>query len=343
MTPTPITGEKVWVGGENHTNGTVTTDENNVITNSSDALGLTLQRKLESSDDDPTTITTDDAGRTLKVVWARIEKETSEGTNYINYAYSTDGQTIDEPVENIVAVSDIGTVDICDGEDIVSACYLPYQKETITTTSLVKYESGNGYYTIMAIDSKGNYVNPILNKVDEEGHVYIYSIKETSVPSGYEPKEEGLKVTNTNNVTDSLKVTKTWDDDSEGTYNAEGLRPENSTVTMHLYKVVTEGQTKKLVQVDNVEKLVISKTGTASQDGGNGQWNNLPVYDEKGNKIKYVVLEESLYGYKTTYNAGNGYTDETTKISTTTTYQGIIGSQAKEEYATDDTLEKIVH
>ncbi|MBR6459302.1 MAG: Cna B-type domain-containing protein [Actinomycetaceae bacterium] len=71
VVPTPISGTKTWVGGE--------ADEHVNANNGTDALGITLQRKT-SADADWTTLTADDAGRTLLTLW---ENETGDSPYYI--------------------------------------------------------------------------------------------------------------------------------------------------------------------------------------------------------------------------------------------------------------------
>lgn len=146
-------------------------------------------------------------------------------------------------------------------------------------------------------------VNPVLDLADENGGAYEYRVRET-VPNGYDVKYETTEnthsalrdnaITNTSNITDSLSVTKTWDDEQD----AAGMRPEDGKVIVHLYRIVTTGEGQSAVstleQVD-VEPKEIDKTNTTAT------WEDLPVYGEDGEKIKYVVLEESVAGYTTTY------------------------------------------
>lgn len=159
-------------------------------------------------------------------------------------------------------------------------------------------DSGDATFEIMAInpdqpDSTADdyLVPPVLDMMDDDGYKYEYRIIEGSVPDDYAVTYATTGVTNndiTNTSTkkDSLKVTKTWNDED----NAEGLRPDK--VVMHLYKQVSGSNIQ--VEVDSKEILKgAERTGIT--------WGDLPVYDKDGNKITYVVIEENEFGYTTTY------------------------------------------
>lgn len=121
-----------------------------------------------------------------------------------------------------------------------------------------------------------------------------------------------LTYDNTYNKTDSIKVTKTWDDKS----NAEGLRPDPQKVIVHLYKKVSDGEQIKTVQVEVEKKEITKQEGDTYDVWSKGiTWDNLPVFGEDGKRIKYVVVEETLYGYKTTYSLDGGdYKDDVDNI-----------------------------
>lgn len=161
--------------------------------------------------------------------------------------------------------------------------------------------TGNATYSIKAVttvdDGSGTpveqLVEPVLDTVGPKGNDYIYRIAETAVPDNYTASYTTTTltddtITNTSAKTDSLKVTKTWDDAD----NAEGLRP--GKVVMHLYKQVDGSE----VQVEVAKQEIAAGSETTGIT-----WNELPVYDDAGNKITYVVIEESEYGYTTTYKA----------------------------------------
>ena len=159
--------------------------------------------------------------------------------------------------------------------------------------------TGNATYTIKAVaaadDGEGNVtetlVDPVLDTVGPKGNEYAYRIAETAVPATYAATSAGENVagkdiTNTSTKTDSIKVTKAWDDADD----AEGLRP--AKVVMHLYKQVAGSE----VQVEVAKQEIANGSEAAG-----ATWTDLPVYDAAGNKITYVVIEEAEYGYTTTY------------------------------------------
>ena len=107
-------------------------------------------------------------------------------------------------------------------------------------------EDGDGKletFTIMAVNpdttSTEKYIDPVLDEADAFGNEYEYEVLELT-HSGYDVTYAtdssrniiNNLITNISNKTDSLKVTKTWED----AQNAEGIRPEK--VIVHLYKDV---------------------------------------------------------------------------------------------------------
>ncbi len=176
--------------------------------------------------------------------------------------------------------------------------------------------TGNATYTIKAVKTTTTVdpetseettttelVNPVFDTVGPKGNEYVYRIEESASLENYEPSYRTIKVsddtiTNTSTKKDSIKVTKTWDDSQ----NAAGFRPDK--VTVHLYKEITKTDGTETVQVE-VGHRTISYNSEDDQDEHHWTtgttWDNLPVYDEDGNKIKYVIIEESEAGYTTTY------------------------------------------
>ena len=335
MTP-PFEGSKTWVGGESseHQNGTVALDEEGDIVTSdgvnitSDGLGLKLKRHLDIEDASKDVyVTKDDAGRDLEFIWVKSVPVEEQRDAYVRTTDTTVDNTKiyysynDETYEyNTVTPEGTANPD-------TEGWYETKTETVITGYTYEKQENGNGTYTLKAkvTDDQGNvsYTDPYLLKVDNDGTDYVYSIEEAEVPAGYKASYDGMNVTNTYDVQDSLKVTKIWDDDTDDIYDAEGLRPDYSKVTMHLYKVESattgEGDSAvtnySLVQVNKEEKEITTDTKVAS--GGNAEWTNLPVYDTDGSKIKYVVLEESLAGYKTSYKVPGEsavYTEESEAV-----------------------------
>ena len=340
---TPIEGTKTWIGGKDneHINGTVTLDENDPskVTASDDDLELSVKRKLNKEGAEEETLTEDDAGRPLKIVWAKVTPRTVEPT----YEQTQDEEVEDEKTyysydsetEEYTAVTPTGT------ENPQEQGWYEQTSPGGTVYEYEKQETGNGTYTIMAVDKDNNYVAPFLNSTDNDGYTYNYYVKEGKVPTNYKASEDDLDVTNTYDVKDSIKVTKTWDD----AQNKSGLRPDS--VTVHLYKMVDdnltdeekEAATKNIkrekyateeeyqadidaaieaaqaakteatdnpVQVEVAKKVIEPATGEKDEWTTGITWKDLPVYDENGDIIKYVVTEESVTGYTTTYNLRDG-------------------------------------
>jgi pilin isopeptide linkage protein len=281
MVKVPLGGTKTWVGGDDseHVNGLVTLDDNDNITAATDSLGLKLYRKLDSQET-ATEVEKDEAGRDLIAVWVS-EKRTSTVTGYAR---------IDDPAE-VISIEAYTALD-----DTEKAAYQEVRTASIERTA---NEKGNGSYVIKAKDGN-DFVDPILNSVDENGNRYTYSIAESSVPSGYTAKTSGMNVINTFSKNDSIRVSKTWDDDND----AEGLRPDQ--INVHLYKEVTveggEGSQTKKIQVEVHHHEIEKQEGDVYPTV---TWDDLPVYDSDGKKIKYIVEEEAVSGYTSTYSPDN--------------------------------------
>gem|GEM_PF-4059786 len=281
MVKVPLGGTKTWVGGDDseHVNGLVTLDDNDNITAATDSLGLKLYRKLDSQEA-ASEVTADEAGRKLVAVWLS-ENRTSTVTGYAR---------IDNP-SDVISIEAYNALD-----DTEKAAYQEVRTASIERTA---NEKGNGSYVIKAKDGN-EFVDPILNSVDENGNRYTYSIAESSVPSGYTAKTNGMNVINTYSRNDSISVSKTWDDDND----AEGLRPDQ--INVHLYKEVTvqdgEGSQTKKIQVEVHNHEIEKQEGDVYPTV---TWDDLPVYDSDGKKIKYIVEEEAVSGYTSTYSPDN--------------------------------------
>ena len=412
MVETPIEGEKNWVGGEKnqHLNGTVElSDDKQEIISASDLLGLKLQRKI--GDGAFADVDNDAADRPLAIVWVK-ETRGTKTVDIIDYVLTEDtevkeGKTYYEDADGNTDATPAGSENpASEGwyEKRTTSKLEPtfsYEKqEGEAPTATGKGNSGPYTYTIKAVvtetvddgqggtTTKTTYVDPYLETTDKDGNAYIYRIQEEDVPDNYKESYDPTKllnVTNTYNVTDSLKVTKTWDD----AQNAEGLRPDK--VIVHLYKVVdvedltpaeiaaaeatagtiddyqikwsydgvlydSEDAAKAVaaealgvsvdevtgvsevsaqdqfdaakaeavanareqknkdttpVHIEVVRKEITPKNGEKDTWSTGIVWNDLDVYDEKGNVIKYVVIEESVFGYTTTYSVDGGTTYKT--------------------------------
>ena len=171
------------------------------------------------------------------------------------------------------------------------------------------HDKGDSDFSFMVRNDENELVNPVLDLADDNGGAYEYRLRETNAPDRYDVSYDTTEnthsalrdnaITNTSNLKDDIEVTKTWDDAQD----ASGLRPKDGEVTVHLYRIVTTGEgqsaTSTLEQVD-VEPKEINKTNTTAS------WEDLPVYGDDGEKIKYVVLEESVSGYTSTYSLDGG-------------------------------------
>ena len=140
---------------------------------------------------------------------------------------------------------------------------------------------------IVEPDLLGNwfYVFDELEKYDEEGKLYTYTITEDSVEkyeTTIEPVEGSLTEINiTNKLTDEteIKGNKSWIDNN----NAYGTRPKSIN----------------LILLANGEK-VAEKEVIADEDGNwNFAFTNLFKYDDNGVKIKYTIEENAVLGYVT--------------------------------------------
>ena len=320
MMPTPVDGTKEWHGGKKaeHQNGKVEIDDETGESKSdpepSDNLKLKLKRKLTTSDGIEETMSTDDAGRDLVVVW--VKETPATPAKPTGYWVSEEGDRISD--EQYQAIQDE------EEKAKYSKEMTPEVPASIDTQtgddpdSTEKGNSGPYTYTIKAEVTEGGvtkYEDPLLNVCNEAGYEYEYYITETSVPTGYSKSEDGMDVVNTNNEKDKLKVTKIWDDAQD----AERLRPDK--VIVHLYKEVIvpaeEGgeATTKTVQVEVDKKTITKQEGDNKDIWSTGVvFEDLPLYDSNGNVIKYYVLEEGMAGYTGTYaansRAAGDYKDE---------------------------------
>ena len=163
-----------------------------------------------------------------------------------------------------------------------------------------------------------------LPKYTAEGKGISYRVSEVRseelILAGYKDSGKGTAQNNytiTNaHVTDTLSVAKIWDD----AQNAEGLRPmddeSKSKVIVHLYKLSDE----TLEQVE-VAKLEV-------EEGTPVEWTGLPVYEADGTtKITYVVEEEFVAGYTTTYTTkANPRDTDYTATDNQVQLDGLVGA-----------------
>lgn len=123
-----------------------------------------------------------------------------------------------------------------------------------------------------------------LDKYDSQNQKITYSVKEVTVPAGYQSQVEGdsgVGFTITNTYTPeviSITGQKTWDDKE----NQDGKRPKEITVRLLANDAATD------------------KVATASEETGwKYTFTNLPKYKD-GKQITYTIQEDSVADYTTT-------------------------------------------
>nr|WP_255342646.1 Cna B-type domain-containing protein [Paucisalibacillus sp. EB02] len=128
------------------------------------------------------------------------------------------------------------------------------------------------------MDWKYSFTN--LDKYDENGVAYEYTIKEEAV-EGYKTIIDGYDITNVRVGTTAVEGTKTWKDDNSI------HRPDSIVVEL-------------LQNGNKIQEVVV----TASQDW-KYSFKNLPEYDENGVAYKYTVKEQKVAGYHSTVEGFN--------------------------------------
>jgi pilin isopeptide linkage protein len=173
------------------------------------------------------------------------------------------------------------------------------------------YANGTASGDAVVLNSDNGWSNTWVNldKYANDQQI-IYSVEETSVPSGYTASysgdaSSGFTITNTHTPeTTSVSVTKAWDDSD----NQDGLRPDS--VTVQLY---ANGS-------PSGEAVVLN-----SDNSWTSAWGNLNKY-ANGQQITYSVEETSVpSGYTASYSGDassgftitNTHTPETTSVTVT--------------------------
>ena len=183
--------------------------------------------------------------------------------------------------------------------------------ESITVNLFRNEETEPLQTLIVEPDLLGNWTYKFkdLEKYDNEGKLYTYSITEEKV-NKYETTIETVAETEiniTNKLTDETEVkgNKSWVDNN----NAYGTRPKSIN----------------LILLANGEK-VAEKEVTADEDGNwNFAFTNLFKYDDDGVKIKYTIEENDVLGYIT--NIENVSETETNIINKLTGETEIAGAK----------------
>ncbi|MBP3816464.1 MAG: Cna B-type domain-containing protein [Firmicutes bacterium] len=311
---TPVEGTKTWVGGTpaEHVNGVVnlngdsTAVVDNAETPNDDMLGLELKRKLDKEGSNVETVSEDDAGRPLEVVWVKRTPNT-ETVPTGEYELSEDTKVIDGKTYYSKEDDNYTPVDNPEGDPSGNGWY-EAETEDRTTYTYVKQEGGDGNgpytYIIMAKDGE-KYVDPYLNAVDEDGYIYDYYIeeteKQTDYVSSYTDSIKGLHITNTNVKADSVVVTKEW---------VGG--PAVEDVTLHLKRMLVPVSKMDGVDYDylaNLNEDVWETVGLVynAERGDFVNADGTPKYDEElGNTASKDYIEKDFNKDLPMYVTENG-------------------------------------
>ncbi len=163
-----------------------------------------------------------------------------------------------------------------------------------------------------------------------DGVKITYTVREDPV-ANYDPEvtgdaDSGFTITNVNNETVSIPVTKAWDDDD----NRDGVRPDSITVELY-----AQG-----------DPTGITITLTAA-NGWTGSFDGLARYDADGNEIAYTVKETNapagytIAGTEGTVSTGititNAHTPEETSVPVTKRWVGPAGGPVTVHLLADGT------
>ena len=133
-----------------------------------------------------------------------------------------------------------------------------------------------------------SYTKTGLDKYDENGKEYVYTISEASRPENYVlVSETNNVITNKLSAKTAVQGTKVWKDNS----NAYNTRPE--TVTLNLFKTL-DGETQKT-------KVEATPTWTKDGDEWTYSFDNLPLYED-GVLVNYSITEDAPANYKSKIN-----------------------------------------
>lgn len=168
--------------------------------------------------------------------------------------------------------------------------------DSITIELLANGESTGNTQTVSA-DTNWEYTFKDVPKY-ANGQEVTYTVREVNIPDGYTSSVDGTTITNTH-VPETTEVsgTKTWNDNDD----QDGKRPDSITVNLLANGTVVD-----------------TKTVTAD-DNWSYSFTDLPKYDN-GTEITYMVTEDAVADYTTTYdgyNITNSYTPGETSITVT--------------------------
>ncbi len=150
--------------------------------------------------------------------------------------------------------------------------------------------------TVVEVDGRWTYAWENLDKYRDGGVEIVWTVVEDPVP-GYETTYDGYNIINTH-IPEKINISgvKTWDDRN----NQDGIRSSN--ITLWLFRNGEEFDVKEITEVDGEWRY---------------GWENLDKY-ENGQLIEWVVREDPIEGYTTTYdgyNITNSHTPATVNIS----------------------------
>ncbi|WP_411953818.1 Cna B-type domain-containing protein [Alkalibacillus sp. S2W] len=160
-------------------------------------------------------------------------------------------------------------------------------------------------------DSSWQYTFKELEKYDDEGKLYNYSIEEKAI-EGYHPMYDQFDITNRRVGVTSIDVTKSWEQD------AESVRPNSILVSLY----------------QNGE-LFREATLTASDDW-QYTFKDLPEYDQEGKRFDYTIKEKPVDGYSSQVD-GN-HIINTYEESIPSSGENDEGNNQDDSNETEDTL-----
>lgn len=167
-----------------------------------------------------------------------------------------------------------------------------------TSVELQLYRNGEKLYEPVTVSGDGDTWSYTwtLNKYDENGSLYVYTVDEVNVPRYYEKSisADGTTVTNTYNEPEriSYTATKVWDDE-DNKYNS---RPTTVSLTL-----LANGQVEKTLT------MPVNETNTITF-----KWDNLlKLVEGDGEEIVYSVAEP---------NVAQGYVSSVNETTVTNTY-----------------------
>ena len=284
-----VSGTKTWVdGGRTHDNA--------------QEIELTLTRISAKEGSEPETVAAAPSWKDNTYVYSGLDAYDDEGYAYSYSVSETQVSGYDAPEQS----GNSFTNRIHDPEDVTVSGTKTWidggrMHDNAAEITLTLRRTANGLTTTVeaAPDWEGNtYTFSGLDRYDENGYPYTYSVTEAQV-NGYDaPVQNDYNFTNRihDDMNVSVTVTKVWDDDS----NRDGARPAN--ITVQLLRNGTEHLTAE-----------INGTG----DTWTYSFTGLPRYNDDGSENVYTVTETPVDGYTTYIDNGTFTITNTHEIATT--------------------------